>query len=309
MLNHAGKNRSALLFFAVLVFVFSSNLVNDFYIVLLEIGLVFLIHELGHFAMMRAYGAQAQGMFLLSFLGKVTKQLKPNVSLKRQTMINIMGPLPGILIGCGLFIYMGAGEPNYYVIEIGLLFLGINLVNLLPIDPFDGGRIIGGFFFSKNDHLKMGFTLFSSLSMLLAGVLLQFWPLIIFGFLMGLKVRSFQKSSQLHEELDETEVNYRKEYKDLTNREYWLIRSAFLQQNPKLREMIPSDFTLWENERLLMEQVKQVLRVEMKSDVPTKGKIAFIALMALLVAFPLYLVANNYNLIQWYLENVTIQGR
>ncbi len=309
ILNHPSNNRNVFLFIAVIIFVFSSNLITDFYVVLLEIGLVFLIHELGHYAMMRAFRSKGHGMFLLSFLGRLTKQLKPSLSLKQQTVINLMGPLPGVVIGCGLFVYLANTEPNYYVIELGLLFLGINLINLVPIDPFDGGRIIGGFFFYKNDQLRMGFTLFSSLTLLLVGVILKFWPLIIFGFLMGLKVRGFQKSSQLHDELNEAEVDYKKEYKDLTNREYWLIRKAFLQQNPKLNEMIPSDFALWENERLLVDQVKQILRADVKSDIPTTGKIAFIGLMTLLVAGSLLLVLNNYDLIQWYLENVAIQTR
>lgn len=304
--DRRGQHWIAVFLMVFTVLVFTSDLVTSFYIVLLELLLVLVIHELGHYIIMRIYGAKAQGMFFLALIGVRSKNLKNSDSLKQQTFINLMGPVPGLIIGSLLFIYVMFNEPNIYLIELSLLFFGINLINLIPIDPFDGGRIVAGFFFSKNDQLKMGFTLVSSLTILIAGVFLNFWPLIIFGFLMGLKVRSFQKSSALHEDLSDTNIDYKKDYKELTNREYWMIRKAFISQNPKLKEMIPSGFTLWENEKLLVEQVRQLLRINVKPDLSNNAKIGVILFMIIIGSIPLYLISSHYGLIEWYIENSNV---
>lgn len=306
LLGGIGKSRWVFMGFAMLAVLLSIDYMSSTYIVLGEVILVLIIHELGHFLMMRIFRARAQGMFFMSFLGTYTASLRYSNSQKQQAIINLMGPLPGIILGCGLFLTGIYGEPNIYLIEISLLFIGINLLNLVPIDPFDGGRIISSFFFQKNDQLKMIFTLLSSVFIIAAGVVYNFIPLIVFGFLMGLKVRSFQKSSNLHEQLDETNIDYKKEYKDLTNREYWKIRSVFLTHNPKLKEMIPSGYTLWENERLLMEQVRQLLRVNTKADLGIFGKIAVILILIAFITAPIILVMAHFELIDWYLMHADI---
>ena len=306
LVGSAAKNRNGIILFGLVLLFVATNYLSDSYIILIEVLLILALHELGHFLMMRFYGVKAQGMFVMSYFGNSKKRLNFSDSQRQQTFINLMGPLPGIVLGSGIFIYALYNEPNLYVIEVAVLMLAVNVLNLVPIDPFDGGRIVGGFFFNKDDQLKMIFTLISSVVMIGVGVYFGFIPLTVFGFLMGLKVRAFQKSKDLHEQLDETNVNYKKGYKDLTDREYWKIRSIFLLNNPKLKEMIPSGYTLWDNERLLVEQVRQVLRIDMKPDLSLVSKIAILLLIVALIVSPILLVFSNFELIEWYLENANI---
>ncbi len=279
------------------------NYFANAYVFLIELLLVLAFHEFGHFLMMRIYKRRSQGLFFMTFLAGLTKSFRPSTSQRKHVFINLMGPLPGILIGCALFFVVLYTAPNVYLLDLSILFVAINLLNLLPIDPFDGGRIVEILFFSQNDRAKMFFVLFSSLLIIGVAFYFEFYPLIIFGFLMGLKVRGYQKSMQLHQELEEDNINFKKEYKDLTNREYWKIRSVFLTNNPKLKEMIPSGYTLWENERLLMEQVRQLLRLNLKQDVSTGGKIAVVLILLAAIGLPLYLFYSNTALIEWYIEN------
>ncbi|MFT5824050.1 MAG: stage IV sporulation protein FB [Crocinitomix sp.] len=302
----AGKSRNGIILFGLVLLFIAINYLSDSYIILIEVLLILALHELGHFLMMRIYKVKAQGMFIMSYFGNSTSKLRFSDSQRQQTFINLMGPLPGIILGSVIFIYALYIEPNIYIIEVGVLLLAVNVLNLVPIDPFDGGRIIGGFFFNRNDRLKMIFTLISSISMIVVGVYFGFLPLTVFGFLMGLKVRAFQKSKGLHEQLDETNVNYKKEYNDLTDKEYWSIRRIFLLNNPKLKEMIPSGYTLWDNERLLVEQVRQVLRIDMKPDLSMASKIAVLCLIVVLIVSPIVLVLSNFELIEWYFENANI---
>ncbi len=300
-----GTSRKNAVYLILLLIALMSVIVDynlNTYIVLFEVLFVLFLHELGHFFMMKYFKVQAQGMFFMSFLGRQIKSLRLSDSQKEQTLINLMGPLPGILIGVGLFLVVENGFNNYYLLELSYIFIAINLLNLVPIDPFDGGRIIGGFFFCKNDQYRMVFTLISSLAFIGVGVYFQFVPLMIFGFLMGLKVRSLQKSQELHENLEETNVNYKKTYEDLTDREYWKIRKAFLKKNPKLEEMIPSGYTLWENERLLVEQVRQILRIKTKPDLSVLAKFGILIIMAALVVVPAYLLYQNREIFDWYLD-------
>ena len=85
-----------------------------------------------------------------------------------------------------------------------------------------------------------------------------------------------------------------------------MIRKAFIAQNPRLREMIPSGYTLWENERLLVEQVRQLVRIKIQPDMSTLSKVNCIVLMILLILIPLYIFTNHYEIIQWYIDHVSI---
>lgn len=305
LVGSSNKNRIVFFVLALLLAFAVMNFYSETYILLIEVLLVLILHEFGHFMMMRIYKVRAQGMFFMSFLTGLTRKFDLSDSQKQHVFINLMGPLPGILIGIGLFTAVIFSEPNIYLIEIALLLLGVNLLNLLPLDPFDGGRILEGFFFYKNDQRKMYFTLFSSLTMIVIGVVYWFVPLIVIGFLMGLKVRGYQKSNELHEQLEETNIDYKKEYQDLTNREYWKIRSVFLLNNPRWKEMIPSGYTLWENERLLVEQVKQLLRIDVKPDMPLISKVMVLFTMLALIVVPVLLILTNYDLVEWYIEHAS----
>ncbi|MGB1102210.1 MAG: site-2 protease family protein [Crocinitomicaceae bacterium] len=302
----SGRNRIMFLITIVAIFLMSGEFIRESYIILLELLGVFFIHELGHYLMMRFFGVKAQGMFLMSVFGDRSNKMEHSTSQKQQAMINLMGPIPGIIAGVILFWFAAKSEaPTIIAIEVSLLLILVNVLNMLPLDPFDGGRIMEVFFFYRNDQHKMIFTLVSSLVLIGAGIILWFWPLTIFGFLMGLKVRGFQKSKEVHDELEESDVNYKKEYKDLTNKEYWKIRAAFLVQNPKLKDVIPSGYTLWENENFIVERVRQILRINIKPDLGFESKILVLILMVSTVVFPLWLIITNIEIVYWYFENAS----
>lgn len=302
----SGRNRIMFLITIVAIFLMSREFIRESYIILLELLGVFFIHELGHYLMMRFFGVKAQGMFLMSVFGDRSNKMEHSTSQKQQAMINLMGPIPGIIAGVILFWFAAKSEaPTIVAIEVSLLLILVNVLKMLPLDPFDGGRIMEVFFFYRNDQHKMIFTLVSSLVLIGAGIILWFWPLIIFGFLMGLKVRGFQKSKEVHNELEESDVNYKKEYKDLTNKEYWKIRAAFLVQNPKLKDVIPSGYTLWENENFIVERVRQILRINIKPDLGFASKILVLILMVSAVVFPLWLIITNIEIVYWYFENAS----
>jgi stage IV sporulation protein FB len=296
-------NWPRIVFIIALLFLFSTffNTIN--YVFLIEVMIVLFIHELGHYLTMLLLKVKSQGLFFMSFLNKLTKDLSFSQSQKEQVIINLMGPIPGLIIGMVCLLFIREDAINEILLEIGVLFLLVNLINILPLDPFDGGRVFQALFFKNRERYKLYFTLFSSFLIILFGILSGVWLAIIFGLLMGLKVRSAQKNIELHDLLNREDVDFKKEYKELSDKEYWKIRSIFLEQNPKIKEIIPNGFTLWENERLLMEQVNQILRIKLKSDLSFAGKILVIIIVAFMIYLPLQIIFNHSEILEWYINH------
>ncbi len=118
-----------------------------------------------------------------------------------------------------------------------------------------------------------------------------------FGFLMAFKVKSIQRNEYIHQELEEQDINYKKTYKSLTDREYWKIRNVFLDNNPKLKELIPSSDTIWENENLLIDQISQILKIEIKEDASIVFKLIVILIVGVSIYFPINLLLTHWDTI------------
>ena len=107
------------------------------------IGLVVLlfVHEMGHVIEARHQGLPVSAPMFIPFLGALItlKQLPDNAWAEAK--VAIAGPILG---GLGTAAVWGLGE--YYDSEllIALAFTGffLNLFNLAPISPLDGGRIV-----------------------------------------------------------------------------------------------------------------------------------------------------------------------
>lgn len=289
---------SIVLFMALFLTLFSEN-----YLFVIEVIAILLVHELGHFLMMKYYGYQSMNMIFVPFLGTLSGNESRKISQKHKSVVSLMGPMPGILVGIGILSYFIGNPENELFLEIALLLLCINVANLIPIDPLDGGHLLETLYFPNNDQIKMYFTLISSFIVIGLGFYLDFFILMIFGFFMAFKVRGFQKNQRIHGNLEDIDFDYKKSYQDLSDKEYWTIRRVFLESNPKIRDIIPNEMELWENEKLLVEQVRQLLRSEIKIDLKTSQKILFTALYVALVTVPAVLIYKNWEMIELFLFN------
>ncbi len=287
---------SIVLFLALFLSVFSEN-----YIFVIEVVAILLVHELGHYLMMKYYGYQSMNMIFVPFLGTLSKNETKTISQKHKSIVSLMGPLPGIVLGIGILLYFLSNPENELILELSLLLLCINVANLIPIDPLDGGHFVEALYFPNNDQMKMYFTLISSFIVIGLGFYLDFFILMLFGFFMAFKVRGFQKNQKIHDSLEEIDFDYRKPYNALSNKEYWTIRRVFLESNPKIREIIPNEMELWENEKLLVEQIRQLLRAEIKIDLNSAQKILLTILFIALLTIPLVLMYANWPIIETFL--------
>ena len=132
----------------------------------LIIGVLF-IHELGHYFAMRWFKYRELRMFFIPFFGAAVSGRHFNVPGWKKAIVSLMGPLPGILLGAGLAV-AGLLTFNDSLVEISMLVVGLNVFNLLPILPLDGGWFWNAMLFCRHRWLEAGFQALAGLALLAA---------------------------------------------------------------------------------------------------------------------------------------------
>ena len=105
------------------------------------VGFVVLIfiHELGHVIELRRQGVPASAPLFIPFLGAVIGMKELPDDAWKEARVALAGPILGSI---GAAAFWVAGEAADSEILVGLAFVGffLNLFNLIPITPLDGGR-------------------------------------------------------------------------------------------------------------------------------------------------------------------------
>jgi Zn-dependent protease len=154
------------------------------------IMVLLFVHEYGHIFAMKRCGLKTKGIYFIPFLGAAAVTEETFKSRRDEAYIAIMGPIFGfVLSGIVLVVYM-ITDNTLFGAAAGWMAM-INLFNLLPINPLDGGRIMKSIAFSTNS--KLGY-LFLTIG-LVASLILIIWAKIILFFiilLIGLLEFSFE---------------------------------------------------------------------------------------------------------------------
>jgi Zn-dependent protease len=107
------------------------------------IGLVILIfiHEMGHVLELKRQGVPASAPLFIPFMGAVVGMKQMPHNAWKEAQVALAGPVLGSL---GALAVWGYGEWTNSRFWIAMAFVGffINLFNLLPIVPLDGGRAV-----------------------------------------------------------------------------------------------------------------------------------------------------------------------
>jgi Zn-dependent protease len=105
------------------------------------VGLIF-VHELGHVLELRRQGVPASAPLFIPFMGAVVglKQLPANAW--KEAQVALAGPLLGTAGAAGVWA-AGAALDSRFLVAMAFVGFLINLFNLLPIVPLDGGRAVG----------------------------------------------------------------------------------------------------------------------------------------------------------------------
>lgn len=266
LIEHKPKSNLSLTIFSLVLFVMAFLLIfKDQLDFIGYLIVILIIHEMGHYLMMKRFGYKNVRMLFIPLMGAFVQGKKSSYSQKQSFWVLIAGPFPGIVIGCVL-LWMASWGPSYnWLGEPALLFLLLNIVNLLPLDPLDGGQMFKLFVKRNNELFLMIFALVSSLGLIAVGWFINSWLVIIFGFFMGFRVRALQKKYQMHRELSGEEVNYATTYKLLSNRDFAKIKEVVLEHTPALRRFV-DQVSPDESDPVMASQVNNVLVTPVEKD-------------------------------------------
>ncbi len=292
------KGGMSLTFFSMVLFVLVFFLFTDQINFIIYLLVVLLFHELGHFIAMKVFGYKNVRMMFVPLMGAFVQGTKLNYSQKESFIVTAAGPFPGVFVG-GLLVYFGADLHFSWMLSVGLLFLLLNLINLLPIDPLDGGQMFKLFFRKKNEFFLMIFAFISSLTIIGVGWYISSYVLMIFGFFMGFRVRAMQKKYEIHKELKENDVEFATTYNLLSNKSYHQIKKIVIDFTPALEKYI-DQVSEEELNPVLASQVNNVLVTPLKNDSSLLFK--FFILIFWMFSFLVPFLLFWYVDIQWYID-------
>lgn len=275
--------------------------IGVFFLIGIDINMIFLIvlvlfiHEMGHLIAMKTFGYEDVGMFFIPLIGAVVTGRKENVSQLQKIIVVLAGPIPGIILGIVLIVLSQYTGNETKIIVTGLIFLVLNALNLLPIDPLDGGKFFESLFFSFNEKIKVGFSLISALLVMgiafyyqyTTGMSMQFYIFFIIGLFMLTRIRSLFRIIKIRKKINELKIGLKKNYEDLSDKEYWQIRKEYINSS-NLKKILEADSKTYDDrEQALAPAVRNLLRAPVDYNVTVEGKIAFMALWlgALTAAF------------------------
>lgn len=265
------KGHIAVTFFSIVLFALTFSFIINDYLLILFLVTVLLIHELGHFLVMKFFGYKELKMFFIPFLGAMVQGGKEKYSQLESALMVMAGPLPGIIAGFFLLNY-GIGTEISWAIQLGLFFMIINVVNLFPVDPLDGGQLLRLILFGSQDLIQLVFSFISSLFVIGLGLYLNSWILIGFGFFMGLRVKSSYKNYRIRKELREGGVVYESSYDKLSDKSFSMIKDVIISYNPILTKIQQETETDKFNQ-IVANQVDGVLQVPTKKDLTFSYKL------------------------------------
>lgn len=129
-----------------------------------------VVHEYGHVWAMRAVGIPTKGFYLIPFVGGAAVPERAFASRLEEHFVAIAGPVFGLaqaVLLYGLFLYS-----DYPLLGAVAAWVAVlNLFNMIPITPLDGGRIVKSATMSVGSGLGMTVLM----SGIFAATVLMFW--------------------------------------------------------------------------------------------------------------------------------------
>jgi Zn-dependent protease len=101
--------------------------------------LLLLVHEMGHVIQLRREGIPASAPLFIPFLGAVVGAKSLGDDAAAEARVGLAGPILGTL-GAGAVLAVGAATGNDFWYALAFTGFFLNLFNLLPVVPLDGGR-------------------------------------------------------------------------------------------------------------------------------------------------------------------------
>jgi stage IV sporulation protein FB len=279
---------------------------HDF-IMLLVITIIVVFHELGHFFAMKYFRYSDLGIFFIPLLGAYVSGTKREVSQKESAIILFAGPLPGILLGIVFYWLDQNSATGIYFYHIPLsriagLMIFLNVLNLIPVYPLDGGQLLNRVFLDEEGWVSRIFVFLSVALMCWVAWKLSFYLLLIFPAMMLLRLRTDSKFTAVEKRIESEAINADVSYQDLADEDYWKIRDILIAEHPAFHHFSagpPYEYS--PKEEKMMTAIESLLHRHLIQDISLTGKVLIVLVWIAAFAVPWLLNTDIWFLRRFHL--------
>ena len=269
------KSIGSLGFFLVIGYFFFKRYTGDSYsaiaMVIVLTGVV-VFHELGHFVAMKIYKYRELGMFFIPLLGAYVSGKKQEVSQKQSAIILLAGPVPGIFLGIILHFLSIQFELDF-LNTVAWILIYLNVLNLLPVYPLDGGQLLHRLFLDDYNILGKIFVILSVGLMSWVAISSGYLFLLLFPFMMISKMIGDLQLERIEKKIEAEGIDLMKSYEELTADEYWKIRNAVIKHYPQFKDVNPSPpYEISTKEDQIITTIQGLLQRSLIQDLSLAGK-------------------------------------
>ena len=279
------KSIGSLAFFLVIgYFFFRQN-----WTLVLVLTAVVIFHELGHFVAMKIYKYQDLGIFFIPLMGAYVSGKKQEISQQQSAIILLAGPVPGIILGIILF-YLSAQTGIDLLDKIGWILILLNVFNLLPVYPLDGGQLLHRLFLDEYTVLGKIFVVLSAALMSWVAIAGGFYPLLFFPFMMISRMIGDMQHEKIIKKIEAEGIDLVKTYEEISAEEYWQIRNVLIKHYPQLRDVKPSPpYEISPKEDQVITLMQGLLQRSIAQDLSIAGKIIILLVWIGSLAAPFFI--------------------
>lgn len=269
---------SLMLYVGIYYFFFQSNIK---WILILVV--VMIIHEAGHFFAMKMFKYKDVQLFFVPFLGAFVSGRPDKISQRQRIITLLAGPIPGIVIGMILFsLFLSNNQIIYY--QLSLMFVLLNIFNLLPVSPLDGGQLLENLFSGMNRVIQPVFLVISAIALFYLAVITRNYFILLIVWLVVRRLRSTLVLNRVYKALDIDGIDYHKTYDALNDNEYMAIRNCLIKHVPSLKSYDPDEVS--DNEESVISYMNKLLDDSVKNDITVMYKIAVIGIWVIFAVLP-----------------------
>lgn len=120
------------------------------------------VHESGHIWAMRKCGMRVKGMYFIPFVGAAAVTDESFKSRWSESFVALAGPVWGAALAAGCAVAYGMTNNPFWAAIAGWMAM-VNLFNLLPVNPLDGGRVFKSVAFSVGTKWGKAFIVIGTL--------------------------------------------------------------------------------------------------------------------------------------------------
>lgn len=263
------KSLSSLALYLVIGYFFF----NKNWTLVLILTAVVIFHELGHFIAMKIYKYKDLGIFFIPLMGAYVSGKKQEVSQQQSAVILMGGPVPGIVVG--IILHFLALHFEVRLLEMSAwILIYLNLLNLLPVYPLDGGQLLHRLFLDDTNIIGKIFVIISAGLLAYFAWRISFYPLLLFPILMISRLIGDIQHDRITSKIEAEGIDLMKTYEEISAEEYWQIRNVLIKYYPQLKGIPPSPpYEISPKEDQVITIIQNLLQRSIVQDLSLAGKL------------------------------------